>query len=161
MSFTSELGSRKTADTSFNSFRSIGQNLLCSRSVGGCLGAGLGWGAGPCFHSHTKLGGGWPMLSLTQNWVPRPSRVLCERAGLLADIAAADHRIHAERLTATRCPARFSLAAPSCRGRIVSVWVQGRSAQIPSAGSGQALRRQAFASRRPALPQDDIEKGGF
>jgi len=45
----------------------------------------------------------------TQKRVPRPSRVLCERAGLLADIAAADHRIHAKLLTTARCPARFNL----------------------------------------------------
>ena len=41
--------------------------------------------------------------------VPCPSRVLCERAGLLADIAASDHRIHAKLLTTTRCPARFPI----------------------------------------------------
>jgi hypothetical protein len=33
---------------------------------------------------------------------------LAERAGLLADIAAADHRTHAKLLTTTRC-ARFNL----------------------------------------------------
>jgi len=45
-------------------------------------------GAGPCFHR-------------TQKRVPCPSRVLGERAGLLADIAAAEHRIHAKLLAAT------------------------------------------------------------
>jgi hypothetical protein len=33
-------------------------------------GCGGGWGAGRCFHPHKKR-------------VPRPSRVLCERAGIL------------------------------------------------------------------------------
>ena len=44
------------------------------------------------------------MLSPHTKRVPRPSRVLCERAGLLADIAAVDHRIHSKLLTTTRCP---------------------------------------------------------
>jgi len=34
------------------------------------------------------------MLSPRTERVPCPSRVLCERAGLLADVAAAGHRIH-------------------------------------------------------------------
>jgi len=37
------------------------------------------------------------------------ARVVCERAGLLADIAAADRRIRQKLLTTTRRPARFSL----------------------------------------------------
>jgi hypothetical protein len=41
--------------------------------------------------------------------VPCPSRVLCERAGLLADIAAADHRIQSQQLASARCPVRFNL----------------------------------------------------
>jgi hypothetical protein len=53
-------------------------------------------GLGPCFHHPQKQ-------------MRCPSRVLCERAGLLADIAAADHWIHAKLLTTTRCPARFNL----------------------------------------------------
>ena len=63
-------------------------------------------GAGPRFHP-------------TQKRVPRPSRVLCERAGFLADIAAADDRIHAKPLTPTRCPARFNLDAALLPGSIV------------------------------------------
>jgi len=53
-------------------------------------------GAGPCFHPKQKR-------------VPCPSRALGERAGLLADIAAVDLRIHAKLLTTTGCPARFNL----------------------------------------------------
>jgi len=63
-------------------------------------------GAGPCFHH-------------TQKRVPCPSRVLCERAGLLADIAAADHRIQAELLAAPRCPVRFNLDRTLFPSRIV------------------------------------------
>jgi hypothetical protein len=43
----------------------------------------------------------------TQNRVSCPSRVLCERARFLADIAAADYQIHAKLLTTTRRPVRF------------------------------------------------------
>jgi hypothetical protein len=35
--------------------------------------------------------------------------VLCERAGLLADLAAANRRTYAKLLTTTGCPARFNL----------------------------------------------------
>jgi hypothetical protein len=83
------------------------------------------------------------MLSPTKKRVPCPSRVLCARAGLLADIAAADHRIHAKLLTT-----RFNLDRTffaSCRAG-----APGRSAEV--------LRWQAFALRRPALRQDD--RGG-
>jgi hypothetical protein len=45
--------------------------------------------------------GGWPMPSPQIKRVPCPSRVLCERAGLLADIAAG-RRIQAKLLTTTR-----------------------------------------------------------
>jgi len=57
----------------------------------------------------------------TQKRVPCPSRVLCERAGFLADIAAADHRIHPRLLTTTRCPARFNLD----RRRVAQAFVDG------------------------------------
>jgi hypothetical protein len=45
--------------------------------------------------------GGWPIPSPQIKRVPCPSRVHCERAGLLADIAAG-HRIQAKLLTPTR-----------------------------------------------------------
>ena len=57
-----------------------------------CPGDGVGTSLSP----HTKAG-------------PCPSGVLCERARLLADIAAADYRIHAKLLTTTGCPAGFNL----------------------------------------------------
>lgn len=38
-----------------------------------------------------------------------PFRVLCENAGPLADIAAADQPIHAKLLTTTRLPARLPI----------------------------------------------------
>jgi len=41
----------------------------------------------PEAYGHEKFGG-WPLLSTHKKRVPCPSRVLCERAGLLADIAA-------------------------------------------------------------------------
>jgi hypothetical protein len=47
------------------------------------------------------------MLSTRTKTGALPFSRSCERAGLLADIAAADHRIHAKLLTTTRCPARF------------------------------------------------------
>src|ERR1700692_3939532 len=52
--------------------------------------------AGPCFLS-------------TPRRVPCPSRVLCERAGLLVDVTAADHLIHAKGFVTTRCPTRSNL----------------------------------------------------
>jgi len=47
------------------------------------------------------LAGGEPAHAFahTQARVPCPSRALCERAGLLTDIATADRRIHAKPLT--------------------------------------------------------------
>src|SRR4030088_3436481 len=65
-----------------------------------------------CVRSHDIL------YSVSLDWT-----VPCERAGLLADIAAADQRKHAKLLTTTRCPARFNLdrtffpGRASCRGR--------------------------------------------
>jgi hypothetical protein len=97
--------------------------------------------AGPCFHH-------------TQKRVPCPARVLCERAGLLADIAAADHPIHAKP-PRRRLPSEIQSTAPSSPVASCRASVLGRSAEVPSAGSGQALRWQAFALRRPALPQDE------
>ncbi len=46
----------------------------------------------------------------TQARVPCPSRALGERAGLLADIATADRRIHAKPLTTTLSKETLSLA---------------------------------------------------
>jgi len=51
--------------------------------------------------------------------MPRPSRVLCERAGLLADIAVTDHWMRAKLLTSTRCPARFNVDRVFFPGGIV------------------------------------------
>jgi hypothetical protein len=48
-------------------------------------------------------------MAYTWKRLPCPFRVLCESAELLADIAAADHLIHAQLLTPLRCPARFNL----------------------------------------------------
>jgi len=63
-------------------------------------------GAGPCFHHPQKR-------------VPCPSRVLCERAGPLADVAAADQRIPAKLLTTSGCPMRFNLHCALHPRRIV------------------------------------------
>jgi hypothetical protein len=51
--------------------------------------------------------------------VPCPSRVLCESAGLLADIAAGNHRIDAKLLTTARGLARFNLDPAFFSGSIV------------------------------------------
>lgn len=56
--------------------------------------------------------GGWPSLSsaiLLTLRVPCPFRVLCERAGLLTYLPAADHRMHSNLLAPTRRPVRFNL----------------------------------------------------
>jgi hypothetical protein len=49
------------------------------------------------------------------------------------------------------CPSRSLLGRGRIRGR--------RVAWVPSAGSGQALRRESSASPRPPLPQDDKAAG--
>src|SRR5215831_4551259 len=99
-------------------------------------------GAGPAF---PRFACGCPVLL-----------ALCAR--LLADIAAAGDRRQSKLLATTSHPASLNFQLHVVVGSNSAGLVQGRSAEIPWAGSGQALRRQAIASRRPALPQDDIEK---
>jgi hypothetical protein len=82
-----------------------------------------GW---PMHSPHTNAGGGLAdAFAHKQTRVPRPSRVLCERAGLLADIAAADHRIHAKLLTTTRCPARLGSAQAARARTLVPILAAG------------------------------------
>jgi hypothetical protein len=49
---------------------------------------------------------------------------LLREGGLLADIAAADRRMHAKLLTTTRCPVRFNLECGFFPGSIVPGGVQ-------------------------------------
>jgi hypothetical protein len=144
-------------------------------------------------------------------------RVLCERAGLFAGIAAADHRMQSKLLATARRPVGFNFHAaffasrvvlgrsqvemrrsfvgrPSLRDglRFLRMTSKTEASKSPALShktregratrrgtdislrrstsedarayigrSAEVLRRQAIASRRPALSQDDIEKGGL
>ena len=60
-----------------------------------------------------------PVRSSLRSYPIRPSHVLCERAGLLADIATADHWIRAKLLASAHCPVRFNLHRTLLPRRIV------------------------------------------
>jgi hypothetical protein len=53
--------------------------------------------------SAREVAAGWPTLSPHTNPGALPFSRSLQRAGLSADIAATDHRIHAKPLTTTRC----------------------------------------------------------
>jgi hypothetical protein len=80
----------------------------------------------------TNSGGLAHAFPIPKRGCPRPSRVLCERAGLLADIAAPDHRIHGK---------------PGVRFRGRFLYIQAPNTRSPGADLGFAT----FRRRQPQM----------
>ena len=113
---------------------------------------------------HTESGGGWPMPSPHTKTGALPFSRSLREGGALADIAAADHPIHANLLLTTRCPARFNLDRAffggSICGPVLCVEVHRSFVGRPSLCEGlRFLRMTAGVASKAPPSRTEREKG--